>query len=155
MSAHRAQIHSHRDKKTRRPINALPDGCKTACHQTKCSWTNVQSEGLQSFSLPLSYRFFLVSFFFLHVWAALLEERAVAWPVVFRWSKSLFLVANSYWQITQRRLTSFYKEQKKKKTLRKSCIKLFYHKLLTDISESNNELQARAAQFEVKQNKTE
>lgn len=115
MSAHRAQIHSHRDKKTRRPINALPDGCKTACHQTKCSWTNVQSEGLQSFSLPLSYRFFLVSFFFLHVWAALLEERAVAWPVVFRWSKSLFLVANSYWQITQRRLTSFYKEQKKKK----------------------------------------
>lgn len=52
MSAHRAQIHSHRDKKTRRPINALPDGCKTACHQRKCSWTNVQSEGLQSFSLP-------------------------------------------------------------------------------------------------------
>lgn len=31
MSAHRAQIHSHRDKKTRRSINALPDGCKTAC----------------------------------------------------------------------------------------------------------------------------
>lgn len=44
MSAHGAQIHSHRDKKTHRPINALPDGCKTACHQIRCSWTKVQSE---------------------------------------------------------------------------------------------------------------
>lgn len=135
MSAHRAQIHSHRDKKTRRPINALPDGCTTACHQTRFSWTSVQSEGLQSFSLPLGYLFFLVSFFFLHVCAALLD-RAVAWPVVFRWSKSLFLVANSYWQVTQRRFTSFYKEQKK--TLRKGYIKLYCHQLLTDISESDN-----------------
>lgn len=132
MSAHGAQIHSHRDKKTHRPINALPDGCKTACHQIRC-FGQKYSQRLQSFSLPLSYLFF----FFLHVWAALLEERAVAWPVVFRWSKSLFLVANSYWQVTQRRLTSFYKEQEEIKQ-RKSCIKLFYHKLLTDISESDN-----------------
>lgn len=104
-------------------IHSMPDGCTTACHQS-CKKKNQQRFCFlvqctfrgAVFSLSLGYLFFLPSFFFLHIWAALLEERAMAWPVVFRWSKSLFLVANSYWQVTQRRLTSFYKEQNKKKS---------------------------------------
>ena len=41
-----------------------------------------------------SYRFFLFSFLPLAV-VLVSEERAVACPVVFRWSNSLFLVGNS------------------------------------------------------------
>lgn len=99
-SAHRAQIHSCMDRNTH-----------AHTHKTLWKLSMYFQEVWRSFSPVFSphHLFFLVSFFFLFVWAALLDDTAVAWPVVFRWSKSLFLVGNSYWQVTQRRLTSFYK----------------------------------------------
>lgn len=60
--------------------------------------------------LRARYLFLRFSFLLLLVelWGAFAES-AVAWPLVFRWSNSLFLVGNSSLQATQRRFSSFWK----------------------------------------------
>lgn len=57
----------------------------------------------------MCYLFLFLSFLLLLVepWAAF--GRAMAWPLVFRWSNNLFLVGNSLSQITQRRFISFWR----------------------------------------------
>ncbi len=111
----------------------------------------IQRGSPQSFGLLRGYLFFLASFCFLLVWEALLE-RAVEWPVVFRWSKSLFLVVNSYRQVTQRRLTSFYKEQTKKSYIKLSFLKLADMSFLRAKTDSEVELHDLGGNWIAKQN---
>lgn len=65
---------------------------------------------LTPFRFLMCYLFFFLSFLLLltEMWGAF-EERAEAWPLVFRWSNNLFLVGNSVLHVTQQRLTSFWR----------------------------------------------